>query len=306
MQPDVGCLCRAGCFLAAILFAQVGRGQEFQTLPPVSDEVVYESVAPVERDWFSPYEFTRYPTDLLWTPPFASKREPRMQGVATTLDTYADPWALDVSIGASHGLLRVARPELDHTFQMDFFAVVHTRLSPEDLIANDYRFGLPLTFRSGLTTYKVAYEHTSAHVGDEGMESGGLTTIHYAKDELVFGLDHWFADVFRPYGQVSWAMWQDLPDDKVSPFRFDVGCEVYDRTNLSWRGVPFLALHADFRGELEHRGNLNVQAGWLWRAPGQPQVRGRLFAEYYHGRSPYGQFMASAENFLSGGIAYDY
>lgn len=301
---------RAALCAGCVLFAVASFAQEFQPLPAVESEFVGEPAdvpyASQSGGWFSNLEQMRFPPDLLWTPPFASKREPRMSAMATSLDNHADPWTLDTSIGATFGLTRIARPEAGWAFQMDTFAVVQTRLSPEDLIAADYRYGFPLTLRIGPSTMKVSYEHTSAHVGDEGMALGGLKMIHYAKDELVVGVDYWFSDLVRPYGQISYAMWQDFPYDFVSHWRFDVGMEIYDRLNDGIRGVPFFAIHADFRGELEQNGCLNVQLGWLWRTPANPKVRGRAFVEYYVGRSPYGQFMAKPEEFVSGGIAYDY
>ena len=191
-------------------------------------------------------------------------------------------------------------------WQIDLFGVVHTRLSPEDLLASDYRFGFPVSFRYGPWHAKVGYEHTSAHVGDEGIRNGGLPVSSFAKDEIVVGVGRWFEDCIRVYGQTGYAFFQDLPDETVDRWRFDVGFEAYDRRPTGFCGTPFIAFNADFRGEQGYNGNLTFQAGWLWRNPEQRLADWRVFAEYYTGRSPYGQFLYNRERFAGVGIAVDY
>jgi hypothetical protein len=249
-----------------------------------------------------------FPSTLLWEPPFAAKREPRMMALPTTLNNYVGPWTLDTSLGTTVGLFRLIpswSPALEA--QLDLFGVVHTRLSPDDLIVADYRFGFPVTFRHGPWHAKIAYEHTSAHVGDEGIQNGRIPiNKHTTKDEVVFGLGRWFEDCLRLYGQSSYAFYQNLPDDSLGRWRFDIGFELYNRQPTGFWGTPFVALNADFRGDQKYNGNLNVQAGWLWRNPEQRLAMWRTFIEYYNGRSPYGQLQFTRERFLGAGVAADY
>ena len=111
---------------------------------------------------------TVFPNTLLWAPPLAGKAEPRM---AVLIDSFKNSsggnYTVDTSIGMNYGLLRYTAAGHDAAYQLDLFGVVLTRLSPNDLLAEDYRFGVPITARWGPWHGKVGYEHTSAHLGDE-------------------------------------------------------------------------------------------------------------------------------------------
>jgi hypothetical protein len=253
-----------------------------------------------------------FPTSLLWEPPFAIQREPRIQGLPNSIDSADASWTLDTSIGAVFGLWRARPRGSDLAMQFDFAAVVLTRLAPEEVIASDYRFGLPLTFARGPWHAKLAYEHTSAHLGDEFIRNAVLRTglfppiPSWAKDEVVVGLGRWFADRVRVYGQISYAFFQDLPVEPQGPWRFDVGFEWFHPQPTGWQGTPFVAFNLDSRGDQGYNPNVNVQAGWLWRNPYQRLANVRLFAQYYNGRSPYGQFYQERENFYAVGLSGDY
>jgi len=208
------------------------------------------------------WELTCFPNTLLWEPPLASKREPRMQGLPVSQKNYDDKWSLDTSIGTTVGLLRAtptSRP--DWEFQWDIFAVVHTRLSPQDLIATDYRFGIPFSIQHGECHAKFSYEHTSAHLGDEAMYLNNLVLNYYANDEVVIALDRCFGNYIRPYAQAGFAFMSSLPDESHSRWRYDLGVEIFDRTVIGVRGTPYAATHCELRGELDFNPNWNFQLG---------------------------------------------
>jgi hypothetical protein len=170
------------------------------TLPGSPAELMARDYAARDGLWYCTTRggaITLLPQTLLWEPPFASKREPRMQVLPITLDNYVAAWTLETSLGTSVGIVRWQGACSPYEWQVDLFGVAHTRLSPEDLVAADYRFGFPLSVRRGAWHAKLAYEHTSAHVGDEGMLNGGLPAISFAKDEIVAGLGRWFGEYFR-------------------------------------------------------------------------------------------------------------
>jgi hypothetical protein len=259
---------------------------------------------------------TAFPNSLLWTPPLASKREPRFQLLRSSLDNYASNWTLDTSIGNTVGLYRFQPIGRDLAFQFDLFALVQTRLSPEDLLASDYRFGFPLSWRWGVWHGKFAYEHTSAHLGDERIRHFQDLTIpasataipSFAKDEAVVGVGRWFADQLRVYGQVSYAWLQAVPYAYLakSKYRFDAGFEWYAPNPTGWSGQPFLAFNWDTRGDQGYGANYNFQAGWMWRNPFQRLANVRIFGEYYTGYSPFNIMYLTKEKFYSVGISCDY
>lgn len=247
-----------------------------------------------------------FPTTLLWEPVFASKREPRMMAQSIELDNHRNTRTLDTSIGGVLGLWRIKPPGHDLAYQLDLFAGVNSRFSPSELIASDYRFGIPLTFRWADWHGKLAYEHTQSHLGDEFSRARGVMPINFDKDEVVFALAHdLFCRSLRIYGQVSYAFQQNVPGDP-EPWRFDVGFQYVYPGTVGGIGSPFVAAHADFQGLQGYNPNINAQAGWLWRNPCQRLANVRIFAEYYRGRSPYGQFLFNREEFYGVGAALDF
>ena len=247
-----------------------------------------------------------FPSTLLWEPPLASKREARLQVMPTNFQNYVNKWTLETSIGTTAGILRVEPAGRDLAYQLDVFGVVHTRLSPDDLMASDYRFGVPLTARWGNWQGKLAYEHTSAHLGDEFQRNTGRLPINFAKDEAVLGVSRTFPEfALRVYGQVSYAFMQDLAGDPDRK-RYDAGFQWVCQVPTGLSGAPFVAAHIEARGDQDFDPNFVAQVGWLWRNPYQRLANFRVYAEYYKGRSPYGQFFKEREDFYGLGFACDY
>jgi len=254
---------------------------------------------------------TVFPSTLLWTPPLAVKRDPRMMILASDLKNYRSDYSLDTWIGGTQSILRVEPQGIDFAAQLDIFGVVKSRLSPDDLMLADYRFGLPLSFEWGWWHGKIAYEHTSAHLGDEMIASRGLFVRSFSKDEIVLGIGRYVGDRknLRVYGHYAYAVQFVVPgieDTAANRGRFDLGFEWFLREPQGFGGTPFAAANVEWRGDQGHQANINLQAGWMWRNPFTREGQFRVFAEHYTGRSPYGQFFAEKETFTSFGIAFDY
>jgi len=250
------------------------------------------------------YRITGFPQTLLWESPLGEKRAPRFQALGTTQDNAFNTGSLDSTIGGTVGLLRVDTPGRDLAFQLDAFAVVMSRHSPNDLIAQDYRYGIPLTFQRGDWRGKLSYEHTSSHLGDSSLVNTGRLPIRYAKDEVVLGLSRDF-DSLRVYGQASYAVRQSLFGDPKRG-RFDAGFQYVCPYPTGFSGAPYLAAHVTSRGELQYNPDGLAQVGWLWRNPYQRLANVRVFVEYYQGRSPFGQFVYDREKWTGVGVAADF
>lgn len=249
------------------------------------------------------------PNTLLWEPPLAVKRDPRMQLLASNLENYRNSYTIDTSIGGTVGLFRYDFLGRDASVQVDIFGLVITRLSPDDLMAADYRFGLPITWQRGWWSGKIGYEHTSAHIGDEQQQARGLVTRSFAKDELVIGLSRILYEQLRVYGHVAYAFGFQVPDVETTTrnrSRADIGFEWYDRKPTGFWGTPFVAGNAEWRGDQDGKTNVTLQAGWLWKNPYQRFGSARIFVEHYRGQSPYGQFNRDRETFTSVGFGFDY
>ena len=286
-----------------------------RVLPPLpgslADELDRERQAREEFTTGTPEgnRFRFLPNTLLWEPPLAVKRDPRMQFTFSSLPDYKSSFTLDTSIGGTVGLFRYDFIGSDTAVQLDIFGLVITRLATDDLLADDYRFGLPVTWQRGPWSAKIGYEHTSSHIGDKHLQALGLVARSTAKDELVFGLSRILYDRLRLYGHLGYAFGFQVPD--VEPTvghraRADIGFEWYDRAPTGFRGTPFVAGNLEWRGDQDANANITLQAGWLWKNPFQRFGTARVFAEYYRGRSPYGQFIQDRESFYSVGFGFDF
>ncbi len=249
------------------------------------------------------------PNTLLWNPGLAVKRDPKMQVTYSDLRNYRSSNTVDASIGGTQGLFRLAPEGADFETQLDIFGVVHTRLSPDDLMFADYRFGIPITWRWGWWQGKIAYEHTSAHLGDELIASQGRFVRSWSKDELVLGLGMFVTDNLRVYGNYGYALQFVVPDVLASTrtrSRYDIGAEWLPHCPTGFAGSPFGAANAEWRGEQNFTPNITLQAGWMWRNPFQREGQFRIFVEHYRGRSPFSQDFTTKESFTSIGMGFDF
>jgi hypothetical protein len=235
-----------------------------------------------------------------------------MQFLASDQANYRGNSTIDTSIGMTIGLYRLDFEGADFSTQVDIFGLVITRLTPDDLIFADYRFGLPVTWRWGWWQGKVGYEHTSAHIGDELIRAGRVNSVpSFAKDELVVGLGRYVTENLRVYGQFGYAFGFQVPGftqaTSREKSRYDLGAEWFLRCPTGWQGTPFAAVNVEWRGDQGFTPNYTFQAGWLWRNPYARLAQFRVFAEHYRGNSPFGHAMAGPrEQFTAFGFGFDY
>ncbi|MBA4191060.1 MAG: hypothetical protein C0467_24000 [Planctomycetaceae bacterium] len=289
------------------LVPHVGPGPVWQppVPPPEVDHPVYED--PFRFRTQKGGTYTGLPRTLLWEPPLAVQREPRFMAMPTTLSNASTKDTVDTSIGGTIGLLRAEPANWKTAIQSDFFAVVTSRFSQYNYqIAADYRFGLPVTFSRGQWQWKIGYEHTSAHLGDEAAVMMPRVAFPFVKDEVVFGVGRFMFDGrWRVYGQGAWAAYQNIPGNP-SPFRFDLGTEYIHRRCTGCWGKPYAATNLRFDGDVDYSPDMTVQLGWMWRDGTRRFGEARVFGQYFNGHSPYGQFYQDRESWFGVGVAFDY
>ncbi len=213
----------------------------------------------------------------------------------------------DVTLGGHVGVLRYGtrNPFWPEGWQLDVEGAAFPRLTLDhyrDLVATDFRFGIPATFRRGPLEGKFGYYHLSSHRGDEHMvKFASLQRLNYVRDALVAGL------AFRPWRDLrlySEAGWAFYTDGGSQPWEFQFGVDYSPmRSTCGWPD-PFLGVNARIREELDFGGNMTVQAGLQWR--GQT---GRLFRaglHYFNGKTDQYQFFREHEEQFGLGLWYDF
>lgn len=251
--------------------------------------------------------FEFFPTSLLWEPKLADKRDPRLSVVFSDTNSFFSNRTADPSIGLTAGVLRFQPAELPKSaVQVDLFAVAHLRYSRfDESIAQDFRAGIPVTFRSGNVVGKIGYEHTSTQLGDELFESGRRARRTFERDEVVGALGYLWRNQLRVYGQSAVSIYQSIPDT-TDRWRHDVGFDWYRRETTRKLGQPYAAVNASFDPAVDYRVSMNYQVGWMWRTDGQRLSQFRVYAEFYDGFAMFGQLFDRRERYAGFGIAMDY
>ncbi len=244
------------------------------------------------------------PDGLLYEPYLAGVKESRISGVL--FHERDEGWLLDVTLGGRVGILRYASGA-GPAWQLDLEGAAFPRLDLAedwDLVASDFRFGVPLTYAYGNHQIKFGYYHLSSHLGDELLVRRPellAERINFSRDVLVLGLSHYIHPAVRLYAEAGWAFYSDGGSE---PWEFQFGVDYSPVEVNSLAGAPFLALNGHLREENNFGGNLVAQAGWQWR--GATGHRFRAGVHYYNGHSNQYEFFRQSEEQFGFGLWYDY
>jgi hypothetical protein len=207
-----------------------------------------------------------------------------------------------VGIADQFGFFRTGAAGADNAVQLGVSGAVFAQFdigTPSyDLLNSDFLIGLPLTFRLGAFSGRARVYHQSSHLGDELLSRPShpeRENLSFESAELLLSLD---VGAIRVYGGGENFFQRDpadLPDKLLHG-----GAELRPRASASFGNVGavrFVAA-ADVKSvnDTTWRTGVNVRAGFEVSRPREGPVTGRrwgLFAEYYQGPSPYGQFIRS-------------
>ena len=227
----------------------------------------------------------------IWQQPIAHQRTPRMQ-VKQLWDDDGAPFQ-DVTLG---GVMPILDWRLNRTdFQFSISGAVFSRFeSFGHLVAEDYLGVVQLSGQTVGLQWRLAFEHLSAHLGDEFLEAQpSRSRISYFRDEFVVGLSRPMTDKFRGYFQFGQAF---NGHDSEEPTRFNGGFEWTPTTQLAYSiAVPYFAVDFELRSEQSYDPNATIQVGLIRTRPFSSRAI-RMALEYYHGNSPFGQFFEEEED----------
>ena len=175
-------------------------------------------------------------------------------------------------------------------------------LPDRDLQDVDFRAGLLSTYRLGPWETKFGYYHYCSHLGDLYIEDNpGVMRTNYERDCLVFGIAAYLGPSVRIYWEAGWAFHYEQP---AQPWDIQFGIEFCSTEPTGPYGSPFAAINGHLHQETDFGGNLNLEAGWQWR--GRSGHVFRIGVEYFNGLSDNAQFYNRFEQYVGGGIWYDY
>jgi hypothetical protein len=251
------------------------------------------------------WDWQLLPDGLIYRSYLAGFKEPRMHSLWAHDDDLG--WVWDIALGGRVGLLRYGNHDnaLPDGWQIDLEGAAFPRLDPEDerdLVAVDFRAGVPITFGNGPHRTKLAYYHLSSHLGDEFLlKNPTVTRYNYSRDAMVLGQSYYFTPDWRVYGEAGWAFYSDVSGE----WEFQFGVDYSPLVDAGLRGSPFAALNAHLREEVDFGGNLVAQLGWQWRQAASGHLF-RLGLEYFNGKSDQFEFFDQHENKVGLALWYDY
>lgn len=181
-----------------------------------------------------------------------------------------------------------------------------------DMLNADYIVGLPVTIRSGRFSSRIRLYHQSSHLGDEYLlreapvrqdrENLGFEAL-----EMLFSAD---AGPLRVYGGGE-MLFRREPED-LGRFVAHGGAEL----RPSFRLIPLgslggfrLVAAADVKSSQEQDWDpaISARAGLEYDRAGGTDVTARrygIFAEFYNGPSPYGQFFREKVRLMGFGVHF--
>ncbi|HTQ38527.1 MAG TPA: DUF1207 domain-containing protein [Pirellulales bacterium] len=252
-----------------------------------------------------PWSWQLMPDGLIWHSDLAGPKEPRIGGVLAS-DTGVDT-KLDGTVGGRVGLLRYGdtadfRPQ---GWQADVEGAAFIRqdlTQNSDVDAYDFRIGFPVTYGWGDYQMKIAWYHTSAHIGDEyELKHPTFMRINYSRNAIVWGHGYFITPDLRIYSEFEWAY---FAEGGSKPWAIQFGIE-YNPVVRGWHGAPFFDINAYLKQENNWGGPLTVETGWQWRPMhGGQMVRTGFF--YQTGPTIYGQFFQDSQQLIGYGLWYDY
>ena len=247
------------------------------------------------------------PTGLMYRSYLAGVKEPRL-GTQIFYLRETKRWMWDTTLGAKIPFLRYGNQDSawPEGWQVDLEGAAYPRLDIDDernVVATDFRIGVPLTYHRGQWEGKIGYVHNCSHLGDEFLlfMQPNYPWTNYVRETLVAGIGYRPIPDIRFYGESGWAF---STDGGAKPWEFQFGAEYSPVSPNGFRGQPFVAVHAHLREEIDYSGNLAVQAGWQWR--GMNGQLWRFGVHYLTGKSNQYQFPNQAEDQIGAGMWYDF
>ena len=252
-----------------------------------------------------PWTMQLLPKGLIFPSYMAGMKEPRLATMWVHDENFN--WVWDATLGGRAGLLRFGTPNsvLPEGIQIDMEGAVQLRMDMEhgrNMMSNDFRAGMPITFGGRNWQFKTGYYHVSSHMGDHHLLRTGEMRINYVRDALVLAVAKRFWDDFRVYGETAWAFYTGV---ETKPWEFQFGLEYSPIfPAMGFHGTPFVAVNMHLFQELNFSGYLCCQLGWQWRGSCNQMVR--IGLQYLNGYDDQFQFHRLTTQKLGLGIWYDF
>jgi hypothetical protein len=243
--------------------------------------------------------------------------DPRWPHFSAAYDYYLGDKALthavNVSFGESFPLVRFhlnSTSDIDLAIQAGVFAVFDLGSNSFDLLNADYTVGLPIAYRNGRFSALLRAFHQSSHLGDEFLlRHSHPDRVNLSYEEIdVLGSYEWPWG-FRTYAGAGYIVHYE---PHLEPITTQGGIEWLGaeepRLQLMTQRIaplsrfrvrPIAAVDVKFREEGGWAGDYSPRIGLQLSSGNTRTVE--LLLEYFHGKSPNGQFYVNHVEYVGFG-----
>lgn len=189
--------------------------------------------------------------------------------------------------------------------QAAIFALFDLNAESKDLINADYRVGIPISWRMGLTSAQLRLYHQSSHLGDEYLlrsaeNRASRVNLSYEAVDLKLSREL-FDGVLRVYGGGGVLFDQDPAD--LDPGMLQAGAELRGPWTFA-DGLlrPVAAVDLQSIEARNWHVDVSARAGLELASSIDRTYTLQLMLEYYRGRNPNGQFFVRDADFYGIGL----
>jgi hypothetical protein len=246
------------------------------------------------------------PTGDIFQPLIADPKQPRFFVSFFSFASSGEQYTMaSVGFGETFGLYRLFGSREGDGLQVSvegaLFAQFNMSTPSFNLQNADYTVGIPVTYRYGDNSLRLRIYHQSSHLGDELLLSANppnRVNLSFEAVELIYSRD-WHG--WRVYGGGEYLIDKDPAD--LKPLSAHWGIEYRGSTPLMWNARPIVGV--DMKSLQEHDWSLDtsVKAGLEFGHFKAGQRSLSLFAEWYKGFDPHGQFYIHKVEYYGLGVA---
>lgn len=185
--------------------------------------------------------------------------------------------------------------------QAGVFAIFALDAPSKDLVNADYFVGPVLGWRSRNLSALTRLYHQSSHLGDEYLLRTRIDRINLSYEVADLLLSYDISDELRIYGGGGYIL-HSIP--KLKPWTAQGGVEWMGRPFSGGSIRPMVAIDLQAREEQGWNEDISLRAGLQFEDAAERSMRFQILIEYYHGRSPNGQFLDQDIEFVGLGLHF--
>jgi hypothetical protein len=212
-----------------------------------------------------------------------------------------------LGVGVDFGLLRRSGAAPGEGWQLGVFGSADSLFNldlPGDALMNgDYRFGFPVTWRSGLFSMRARLYHQSSHLGDELILGGNApqrTTLSFETLDFIIA---WEYAGLRLYGGAGHVLRSS--HDSYDGTGVHAGFDYVSRPALS--GMRFVAgLDVKWIEQVDWHSGVSAKAGIKIGRHSLERRGLTLLLEAYDGFAPFGQFFVEEWRYRGVSLQFDF